>query len=398
MMSCPAPIGAVPREDCADIADDFGALTVQGALPLAGAGRFAEQRQEAIRAVAALAQSIKEQRVRLCEAYVHCKVPVAERDAQDQVLAGAMRSLIDLWNKRRLASLDEVTRFREAVRVLDQRVGGAGGGEAGPQAPGPPRTLRAEEALGRVEDPGVGFRAEAGAVTVTATAAGKHDALLSKADGLSLPAGHRYRLEVSGVYRPAAPPLVQPGDELLARVAYRAEGAATLQLALRSLEDPEAAETTDSFSAAGGAKGSHESSLAAQPLQTGFYLGVTVKGAPVELSGIELLRGGKVIATGRAGEPGTWTDCAPVKAAGHDARALRCPPGEGDRVTLGQPESYLVLGLRDAAGLRASTRTLSLEGGRSVDALVGEGAQLVVTLVGPGSATVDRIQVTDLGL
>ena len=79
-------------------------------------------------------------------------------------------------------------------------------------------------------------------------------------------------------------------------------------------------------------------------------------------------------------------------------RSLRCLPGEGDRVTLGQPEGYLVLGLRDATGSRASTRALSLEGGRSVDARVGERAELVVTLVGAGSATIERVEITDLGL
>ena len=394
-MTCPAPIGTVPREDCADIADDFGALTVQGAVPLAGSGKYAEQRVEAIRAVGALAQSIKEQRVKLCDAYVHCRVPLADRDAQDQVLAGSMRALIDLWNKRRFAALDEVTRFREAVRAIDRRVNG--GAESAPQGPRPPRTLKAEEALDRVEDPGVAFRAEGGSVTVSAAAEGKRDALLSKPEALSLAAGHHYRLEVSGVYRPAVPPLVQPGDELLARLQYRAEGAATLQVSLRLLEDPEATEATESWSLAQGEKGAHEARLTADPQQTGFYLGVTVKGAPVELDAIELLRGGTVLLTARAGEPGTRTDCASSKTRG-PARvgALRCQPGEGDRVTLGQPDGYLILGLRDAAGPRASTRALSLEGGRSVDASVGAGAQLVVTLVGPGSATFERIEVTDL--
>jgi len=397
-MTCPAPVGVVPKEDCADIADDFGALSVEGALPLAGAGRYAEQRLAAIRAVGALAQSIKEQRVRLCEAYVHCTVPVAERDAQDQVLSGAMRSLIDLWNRRRLASLDEVTRFREAVRAVEQRVSpgveSSSGQEGGRvYSPVPPRRFNAGEVLERMSDPAIAFRAEAGSVMVSTTTEGKHDALLSKPDALVLPAGHRYRLEVTGAYRPAVPSLVQPGDELLARLAYRAAGAATLQLALRSLEDPEAVESTDTFTVANGETGAHEAKLTADPQQTGFYLGVTVKGAPVELDEIELLRAGRVIATGRLGAPGTRSECTP--GAG---RALHCPPGEGDRVTLGQPEGYLILDLRDATGPRASTRALSLEGGRSVDALVGEGAQLVVTLVGSGSVTLERIQVSDLGL
>lgn len=286
-ITCPAPIGTIPKEDCADIADDFGALTVQGALPLAGAGQHAEQRLEAVRAVGALAQSIKEQRVKLCEAYVRCGVPVAEHDAQDAILAGGMRSLIDLWNKRRLSSLEEVTRFREAVRAVSVRVNGGAGGPEAPARLAPPRTFKAEEALVRVEDPAVAFRAAAGSVTVSAVADGKHDVALGNREAVPLTSGHRYRIEVAGAYRPAAPPLVQPGDELVARLAYRAVGAATIQLALRLLEDPEAAESTETVTAAAGDAAKHEAKLTADPQQTGFYLGVTVKGAPVDFTAVD---------------------------------------------------------------------------------------------------------------
>jgi hypothetical protein len=395
-MSCPAPIGVVPKEDCAAIAADFGALSVQGSLPLAGSGKYAEQRLEAIRAVGELAQSIKEKRVKLCERYVGCKVPAAEHEAQDQVLTGAMRSLIELWNKRRFSGLDSVVRFREAVRLLDRRVNG--GAESLPPPPPPPRVLKAVDALARIEDPGVSFRASGGVVTVSSTAEGKRDALLSKPDVLALPAGHRYHLEVSGSYKPASPPLVQPGDDLLARLKYRADGDASLSVALRSLEDPEAAESTESWRAASGVAGAREIKLTADPQQTGFYLGVMIKGAAVEISEIELLRGGKVLVAGRPGEPGTRTDCAalPPKPPS-TAKLMHCQPGEGDRVTVAQPEGYLILGLRDATGQRASTRALSLEGGRSIDAAVGNDARLVVTLVGPGTATIERVEVTDLG-
>ena len=200
-LACPAPIGAIPAESCADIADDFGALTVQGALSVAGTGKGAEQRLSAIREVGALAQSIKDQRVELCQRYNRCKVPVAERDAQDKVLSEAMRSLIDLWNKRRIAGPEEVARFRAAVLVIDRRVNG--GVESGPPAPPPPRTLDAEAALARVADPGVVFRAQSGSVGVSATAAGQRDALLGKPEAISLAAGHRYRIRVSGAYQPA---------------------------------------------------------------------------------------------------------------------------------------------------------------------------------------------------
>jgi hypothetical protein len=394
-MTCPAPIGTVPKEDCADVADDFGALNVQDALARVGAGKFSEPRVEAIRAVGALAQSIKEQRVKLCQAYVKCKVPLVERDAQDQLLTGAMRSLIDLWNKRRFTGLDEVVRFRAAVRAIDQRVNGAEGGE---QAARPPRTFKADEVLARLEDPGVAFRVEPGSVTVTATAEGKRDALLSKPEVLALPSGHRYRVKLSGSYRPASPPLVQPGDELTARLKYHAEGAADLQLALRSLEDPDAAEAADRWHAGAGERGTREAKLTADPQQTGFYLGVTVKGAAVDLDDVELLRAGKVLIAAKAGDPGVKIDCAAAGGAkpAAGARSFHCLPGDGDRVTLGQPEGYLVIGLRDATGLRASTRALSLEGGRSVDALVGEEAQLVITLVGAGSARLETVEITDV--
>jgi hypothetical protein len=131
--------------------------------------------------------------------------------------------------------------------------------------------------------------------------------------------------------------------------------------------------------------------LTADPQQTGFYLGVAVKGAPVELDDVELLRGGKPLLVAKAGEPGVKTDCA--AAAGR----LRCPPGQGDRLTLGEPDGYLILGLRDATGPRAATRALSLDGGRSVDASVGDAAELVITLVGAGSAKLSAVEVTDLG-
>lgn len=394
-MSCPAPIGPVPKEDCATIASDFGALTVQGALPLAGSGKYADQRLEAIRAVGALAQSIKDQRVKLCERYVKCTVPATEHDAQDQLLSGSMKALIDLWNKRRFSSLDEVVRFRDAVRALDHRVNGAA--EGTPQLPAAaPRSFKAEEVLARVEDPGVAFRSGAGSVTVTASADGKREALLSNQDAFSLPAGRRYRIKISGTYHPASPPVVSPGDELQARLKYRAEGEATVQIALRSIEDPDAAEGAETFRTAANEKGAKELKLTADPQQTGFYLGLSVKGAPVEISDLELLRGGKVLVTGRPGEPGVKTDC--TASAKPKPGPLKCAPGDGDRITLGQPEGYLILGLRDATGMRASLRALSLEGSRSLDATVGDNARLVVTLVGAGSATFERIEVSDLGL
>jgi hypothetical protein len=396
-MACPLPIGTVPKEDCAAIAADFGAMTVQGALPLAAAGQHAEPKVEAIRAVAALAQSIKDRRVKLCERYAKCTVPLSEHDAEDQALTASMHALIDLWNKRRFSSLGDVARFRAAVLALDVRVNGAADGARPP--PPPPRTLKAEEVLTRVEDPGVAFRAEAGAVTVTSSTDGKRDALIAKADALGLSEGHRYHVTLAGAYRPASPPLIAPGDELVARLKYKAEGEASLALSLRSLDDPEGAESTETWRAASGDKAVREVKLTADPQQNGFYLGFTVKGSPVAVDALELLRGGNVIVAAKAGEPTTRTDCTAGKAVtGGSAHPLHCVPGEGDRVTLAQPQGYLIVTVRDASGPRASLKALSLEGGRSLDATVGADAQIVFTLVGAGAATVERLEIADLGI
>jgi len=389
-MSCPPPIGVVPKEDCTDIADDYGALTVQGALPLAGSGKSGEPRLEAIRGVQELAAAIKDRRVKLCQEYVACKVPLAEHDAQDQLLSGAMRSLIDLWNKREFSSLGEVARFREALHGIELRLH-PGDVPVPPPPPPAPRTFKADEALARIEDPGVAFRAEPGNVTISATATGTREAVRSKPEALALEAGHHYRVKVSGSYHPASPPVVQPGDELVARLRYHAEGAADLTVALRSLEDPDATDASESWHAAVGERGAHDVKLTADPQETGFYLGVAVKGAPVEFEDVELLRGGKAILVAKAGDPAVKTDCS-----GAGGR-LRCQPGQGDRITLGEPDGYLILGLRDATGRRASTRAGALDGGRSVDATVGDGAELVITLVGAGTAKLEAVEVTDLG-
>jgi hypothetical protein len=398
MMPCPPPMGSIPKEDCAEIADDFGALQVGGALQLAGTRKGVEPRLEAIHAVATLADTIKDRRVKLCESYVKCRVPVAEHDAEDQLLAGGMRSLIDLWNKRRFSSPGDVLRFREGVRVIDVRVNGDGG----PPPPRPPRVLRGEDALVRVEDPGVSFKSEAGVVTVGATAEGKREALRGNQESFMMTGGRRYRVRVLGRYVPAAPPLITPGDDLVARLKWRAGGEADLTLALRSLEDPEASDSTDTWHVAANAKGAHEAKLTADPQQTGFYLGVSVRGGPVDLDDIELLRGGTVLAAARAeadAEPFVKTDCTVATKPIAGKRSLACPGGQGDRVTIGRPEGYLVITLRDASGERGSVRTISLEGGRSVDGLLkDDGGQISVTLVGAGTATIEKVEIIDLGV
>lgn len=399
--TCPAPIGVIPLESCNEIADDFGALDVSGALSLAGSGKEAAPRLEAIRSVSALAQSIKEQRVKLCEQFTKCKVPLAEHDAQDKLLTSGMRSLIDLWNKRRFSNAGDVIRFREAVRVIDVRVNGSADNSAMP-APQPPKTYKAEDALGRVEDPGVAFRIQSPALTVSATAEGKRDALRTKPEVLSLAGSHRYRVKIKGKYAPATQPLVHPGDELVAKLKYRAGQPADVMLALRSVEDPEGSEASESWKVGAGDKGAREIKLTADPQQNGFFLGLSVKGGSVDFDDIELLRGGKAIAAVHAeggDEAFLKTDCAvskdkPITGKG----SLRCAPGNGDRLTLGKPEGYLMITLRDSAGERATLRTLSLDGGRSIDAALREdGGEIIFTLVGAGTATIEQLEVTDLG-
>jgi hypothetical protein len=304
-----------------------------------------------------------------------------------------MTSLADLWNKRRFAGRDEIVRFRAAVLAIDVRVNGGAGAALPP--PQPPRTYKAADALARVENPDIAFRADAGVVTVSRSSNPiEADALLSKPDGLPLASGHRYRIKLSGSYKPAAAPLITPG-EVTARIKYHAEGAATLSVALRSLEDPEG-EPAESFRTAAKDKGSRDVRLLADPAQTGFSVDVAVADAPVEIEAIELSRDGKVVIAAHAGEPALRTGCAvkPAKSKA-DPPTLECKPGQ--RVRVGEPSGYLVVGVRDAGGKRAATATLSLEGGRSIDAAVGDDARVWVGLVGLGSATLEQVEVTELG-
>jgi hypothetical protein len=395
-LECPAPIGSVPREDCSAVADDFGALSVAESLKLAGSGRDADARIEAIRAAAALANVLKEQRVSLCELYDKCKVTTADHAARDQVLSGSMRALIDLWNKRRFSGADAVVRFRESVRALDQKVNGGAA-----TAPGPAKSLAAAQAFAQVEGAGLSFKIDGSAIVVTALGAGSRVALRTRPEALPLASGHHYRLEVTGAYAPAAPAIIAPGDELTVRLKFRADKEGDLYAALRSLEDPDAGESTTTWHVNAGEKGAREATLTADPASSGFYLGVGMKGAGgVDLDDVELLRGGKTIAAGRAEidvEPGVKSDCLVIGAGAIGGqKSWRCKAGAGDRVLIGQPESHLFLTLRGPLGDRAVLRTLSLDGGRSVDATVSEDAELVVGLVGPGSATIRAIETTEL--
>ena len=395
-LACPEPIGSVPREDCSAVADEFGALSVAESLKLAGTGRDADARLEAIRSAAALANTLKEQRVSLCELYDKCKVTPADHAAKDQLLSGSMRALIDLWNKRRFSGTDAVVRFRESVRSLEQKVNGDS-----TAAPGPPKSLTAALALAQVEGAGLSFKADGTALVVTAQGPGSRVALRTKPEALPLASGHHYRIKVVGAYAPAATALIAPGDEITVRLKFRSDKEGDLYAALRSLEDPDAADSTTTWHVNAGEKGAHEATLTADPTSSGFYVGVGLKGAGgVDLDDVEIVRGGKVIAAGRAeidAEPGVKSDCLVIGAGAlAGQKSWRCKAGPGDRVLLGQPESHLFLTLRGPLGDRAVLRTLSLEGGRSVDATVSEDAELVIGLVGPGTATIRAVETTEL--
>ena len=396
-LACPDPIGSVPREDCSAVADDFGALSVAESLKLAGVGRDADARLEAIRSAAALANTLKEQRVSLCELYNKCKVTPADHAAKDQLLTGSMRALIDLWNKRRFSGTDAVVRFRESVLRLEQKVNGdAAGGAAGP-----PKSLGAAQALAQVEGAGLSFKVDGSALVVTAQGAGSRVALRTRPEALPLVSGHHYRIKVVGAYAPASPALIAPGEEITVRFKFRADKEGDLHAALRSLEDPDATESTTTWHVTAGEKGAHEATLTADPASSGFYVGVGMNGAGgVDLDDVEILRGGKPVAAGRAevdAEPGVKSDCLVIGVGALGGqKSWRCKAGPGDRVLLGQPDSHLFLTLRGPLGDRAVLRTLSLEGGRSVDATVSEDAELVIGLVGPGTATIRTVETTEL--
>jgi len=394
-LDCPAPIGTIPSENCVEIADDFGALSVSGALKLAGNGPEAQARIDAIRAAGALANAIKEQRLDLCQAYNKCQIPPSDHAAKDKNLADAMAALIKLWDTRQFSRTDQITRFHDQIRALEQRI------QTGELAPTAQRASshRPEDALDQTNTPGLTFKLDAGAITATAETPGPHDALKSRPNILPLLPDRHIRIKIIGTYAPAALPLIQPGEELVAQVKYRADSTGDLYLALRSLEDPDADESISTFHVASGDKGSHATKLTAAPNTTGFYLALGGTAAAT-IDDIELLRAGKIIAEAHAenpAEPSLQTDCTPTDAqplAG--TKSFKCSAGKGERITLGRPESYLVLSLRDLNGEQAILRTLSLDGGRSIDATLQKAGELVIGLAGKGSATIRTVEVSEL--
>ena len=404
-VECPDPIGTIPREVCAEIADDFGSFDVSSSLKIAGASRGAEARIEAIRAAADLAAKLKERRVALCESYNACKTKPADHAAEDQRLAGLMKELIDLWDARKFANAEDVVRFREGVTKIAGKFDGTittptkdGGVRAAPGKPAT-KTVRGE-ALARIEGAGLTFAATGGNVTITSTAAGVHDALRAGTEDLRA-GGGRMRVRILGSYTPSAPPLIAAGDEITVRFKYRAAQAGELQVALRSVEDPDAVESTIVIPIAAGA-GAQTATLTATPGSSGFYVGIGARNAgAVELDDVELVRQNAVIAAARAeaaSEPQLASTCTTSKTKPLAGKAsFRCESGDGDKLVLGRPAGHLFLALRTASGERARIRTLSLEGGRSLDVSGKEDLELFIGLEGPGSATIQSIELVPAG-
>jgi hypothetical protein len=400
---CPSPIGRIRPESCADVAADFGALSVSGALKHAEASPDAERRVAAIRAADTLAQTLKTERVRLCEQYNACKVPSKELAERDRLLADLMSSLIKLWDERKLTDAASVDRFHQEVLALHRHIDPSVGKVPGSApAPAPAPSIRVEgNTLAKIEGAGVTVKLEPAGAIVTVTDEASHDVLRSSAEQARLEAGKRYLIKVTGSYAPASAPLLAPGDEVTVRLKYRASDASELYAALRSIEDPDSSEAIATWKIAAGEKGAKEASLTAPAGASGPYLGVGVGGGgAIEIDDVELVRGGKVIASARAeaaAEPHVKSSCSEVTAkAIAGKKSLRCAGGAGDKITIGRPASHFFVAVRGPSAERALLRTLSLEGGRSLDASLTEKAEIVLGLAGPGTATVRSIEISAL--
>ncbi len=403
-IACPDPIGSIPPESCAEIADDFGALSVAGALKLAGTGPEAEARISAIRAAGALGNLLKEKRVGVCEQYNACKLRPADLAARDKELFELMRALLDLWDKRRFSDAGGVARFHDELRALHRKLDGKSGDpDEAPAAGAAPAAATAREvpgeALARVDGPGLSFKAEAGVVTATAAGEGSREILRSRPDSLPLEKGHRYQITIAGAYAPPAAPLFGRGDEVRVKLRYRAGAAAEISVGLRSLEDVDWNEAA-SVKKVDKGEGSLEASLTASSNASGVYLVVGARGAAVDLDELEITRGDKLLAAARAeapDEPLVKTRCAPsTKKPLAGTKSFHCEAPAPDLLTVGAPASYLTVAVRAGGSERASLSTVSLEGGRTIDAALPERGELVIGLAGPGTATVRSVGVREI--
>lgn len=401
-ISCPAPIGTIPRENCADIAEDFGALSVDGALRIASSSKGSEERIEAIHAAGDLAKTLKDRRVDLCAQYNACKMTLADHNAEDARLAELMTSLIKLWDERKFLDNEGVGQLHTQVKALSAKLDGKTVDAQGAVTDAKPTTVKVlGDKLGKIEGAGLTFSAASGGITISATTDGAREALRAGLAELHASGGNRYLVHVTGNYTPSTPPLIKPGDELTVRFKYRAAQAGDVfYVALRSLEDPDAIDTTSTFPIAKAGAGEQQVTLTAVPGSSGFYVGIGSRSATFEFDDLELVRGGSVIASALAeapNEPHVETKCTLGGAKPISGKAsFVCPAASIDAITIGRPRAHLFMTVRDSTGDRAILRTLSLDGGRSLDAKFTDDSSLVIGLVGPGSATIQAVEVKKL--
>lgn len=402
-ISCPSPIGVIQSEDCESAARDFEAFTVEGALKHTGTGVFKERRDEAIREVDALAKALKSERARLCQEYNACKVPQKEHAERDRVLADIMTSLVKLWDSRKFDDPTTVDKFyADAIalhRTLDPNAGTSKAGTQAAKAE-PPLVIEGDK-LARIESPSISFSAEGSAVRAVSKDESARDVLRGPADRVRLEAGKHLLIKLNGSYTAASPGLLATGDEVAFRLKYKAETTADLYVAIRTVEDPESEEAMIKWKAAAGDRGSKEGTLTAPPGASGPYVAVGALGSgSVEFDDIEVIKSGSVIASARAenaGEAHVKNNCSEkTKGALSGKKSFQCSAGPGDRITLGMPSGYLFASIRSPSGERASLKTTSLEGGRSLDANLSEGAELVIGMFGPGTATIRNIEIRSL--
>lgn len=410
-ITCPAPIGPVAKESCADVAKDYDVIAVDAALKHAGDGPSAERVATALKEAGALAAALKQQRTALCEESNACKVTPKEHEAREKALIDLMNELVKLWDKRALSDVASVERFRDEVRALSNSAGigggnGAGTGVAKPGGAAEPSAKIAVTSMAKISsDSAVVFKDEGDGVSVSIKDAAAHDALRITAEQAKLVAGRRYQIKVTGSYSAGTKPLFSPGDEIKVRLKHRATAACTLFAAARSLEDPESDESITEWKLAAGEKGSREALLTAPPGGTGVYVGFGLKGpGSIELDDVELLRGDQVIVAARGeadAEPNVKTTCAPSSASPiAGKRSLRCDGrGSGDLLLVGLPASHVFMAARGGGGQRADlavVRTTSLDGGRSIDATINGDSEIVLGLSGPGSAVFRSIEIREL--
>jgi hypothetical protein len=403
-VSCPAPIGTTARENFAEISSDFGALNVDGALKTAGSSKGADERIEAIKAAGDLATRLKERRVQLCTDYNACKMSVADHNAEDDRLAGLMAELIKAWDERNFQDADGPNQLKSRVKALAFKFDGQaeqGPGPASPAEVKPAVTRVPGDKLSQVTGAGLTFTPAAGRITVAATTDGARDVLKASAADLHASGGSRYLINVAGSYTPASPSLIKPGDDLTVRFKYRAAQLGSAYVALRSLEDPEASESTSTFEITKLGSGEQQVTLTAVPGSSGFYVGIGSKTLGLELDDIEVARGGGVIATAQAEsakEANVESTCkiGPGKAISGKG-SFSCAAGPKDVITIGRPQSHMFISVRTGSGEdRSILRMMSLEGGRSIDAKISDDSSLVIGLVGPGSAVIQDVQVKKL--